>query len=102
LIGATIIGSGAGFVGLKSQQATALKVGQELIVALTAEAVFGGGVGNVLFQALTLDEHEEALGQLVGGRDGQSAHRASELMGVRIELERITHEDSIGGNPTCV
>jgi hypothetical protein len=103
LIGATVIGFGAGFVGLKSQQATVLKVRQKLIVTLAAEAIFGGGGGNVYSQALTFDEHEEALGHFIGDRDGQGAGRANELMGGGIELESVTHGNSVGvGGKLCL
>ena len=48
---------------------------QHLVIALAAEAVFFGRVGDLPLQALTFDEHEEAAGLLVGDRHRQGAGR---------------------------
>ena len=87
LIGAAIIGLGAGFLGAKGKQATLLEVRQQLIVALATNAVFGGDTGDAVFQTLAFDEHEEALGQFIGEGNGQSADWSGELAGLGIELE---------------
>src|SRR5713101_413779 len=97
LVGATVIGLGAGFFWEQSQQAALLKVGQELIIALAAEAVFGGEGADVVLEALTFDEHEEALCQMVVNRDGQGDNGAGEFKGGWIELERITHGEKLAG-----
>src|SRR6476620_10755532 len=65
LVGAAVVGFRAGFEKLKSGQAAGLESFQELIVALTAVAVFLSDRGDVLFQALAFDEHKETMSQLV-------------------------------------
>jgi hypothetical protein len=87
LLGASVIGLGAGLVGLKGLQAALLEVLQELVVSLAAVAVFLRGGGDAVLQALAFHEHEEAVGQHVGGGEGQGAGGAGELVSQGVELE---------------
>jgi hypothetical protein len=91
LLGASVIGLGAGLLGLKGLQATLLEVMQELIVSLAAVAVFLCDGGDAVLQALAFQEHEEVVGLLVGGGDGQRAGGAGELVSIGVELERAVH-----------
>ena len=91
LIGAAVIGFGAGLLRGQSQQTSGLIVCQELVVALSAKAVLLGDMHDVLRQTLAFHEHEEAAGQLVGGADGQLADRANQLVGLGIELQGSIH-----------
>lgn len=87
LLGAPVIGLGAGLVGFKGLEAARLEVLEELIVSLAAVAVFLGGGGDVAVEALALGEHEEAVGQQVSGGDGQGAGGAGELVSQGVELQ---------------
>jgi hypothetical protein len=91
LLGASVIGFGAGLLGFKGLQAARLEDVQELIVALAAEAVFLSDGGDVVLQTLAFDEHEETVGLLVGRGDGQGAGRAGELVKSGVELKRTVH-----------
>jgi hypothetical protein len=62
LVGAAVIGFGAGLFGLEGGKAVVLKSLQQLVVALATVAIFLGDQGDVLLQALAFDEHEEAVG----------------------------------------
>ncbi len=95
MIGAAVVGFGAGLLGLQGEQAAGLEGVQELIIALAAVAIFGGQGGDVFPEALAFDEQEEAAGQLVGSGDGQGAGRAGQLVGLGIELERRIHGASV-------
>ena len=68
---------------------------EDLIVTLTAVAVFLGDGGDVVVQTLTFNEHEETGGQRVGAGDGQGAGGTSQLVSVRIELEKGIHGGSL-------
>jgi hypothetical protein len=91
LVGAAVIGLRTGFLGLQGRQATGLVSGQELVIALAAVAVFLGNRGDLVFQTLAFHEHEETVGQLVGGSHGQGADRTGELVGLGLEFERGIH-----------
>jgi len=91
LVGAAIVGFGTGLLGLEGGQAALLIIRQHLVIALAAEAVFFGGVGDLRLQALAFDEHEEAASLFVGGGDGEGAGRAGELLSFGIELEDGIH-----------
>ena len=86
-VGAAVIGFGAGLFGQQGGQAALLVVGEHLVIALAAKAIFLGEVGDLSLQALAFDEHEEAAGLLVGGGHRQGAGGALEQLGVGIELE---------------
>jgi hypothetical protein len=77
LIGAAVIGLGAGLLRLEGGQTALLEGVEDLIVALPAAAVFLGDAGDVVVQTLAFDQHEEAGSQQVGVGDGQSAGGAS-------------------------
>jgi hypothetical protein len=87
LFGAAIVGLGAGFAGLERGQAAALEGVEQLIITLTAEAVFLGHSEDVLVEALAFQEHEETARQGVVRGDGQRAGWAGELVGGGVELE---------------
>jgi hypothetical protein len=91
LVGAAVVGFGAGLPRLEGGQAALLVVGEHLVITLAAEAVFFGGVGDLRVQALAFDQHQETAGLLVGGGDGQGAGGAGELLGLGIELEAGIH-----------
>jgi hypothetical protein len=95
LVGPAIIGFGTGLPGLEGGQAALLVIGEHLVIALAAKAVFVGGVGNLGLQALPFDEHEEAAGLFVGGGDGEGAGGAGELLSYGIELEEGVHVQSL-------
>ena len=71
---------------------------EELVVALAAVAVFLGDIADIGLQAFALHEHEEAMGLLVGRRDGQGAGRAGELVSCGIEMEISIHGEKIAGS----
>jgi hypothetical protein len=91
LLGASVIGLGAGLLGFQGLQAARLEVVQELVVSLTAEPEFLSDGGDVVLQTLAFDEHEEAAGLLVGGGDEQGAGGAGELVNIGVELEMTVH-----------
>jgi hypothetical protein len=90
-IGPAIVGSGAGFLGLKSRKAALLEGVEQLIVALAAVAVLLGDGGDVLLEALAFQEHEKPASQRVFRGNGQSAGRAGELVGSRVEMKDSLH-----------
>ncbi len=91
-VGAAIIGFGTGLLRFQSEQA-ALFVGlQELVVALAAKAVLLGDVEDRVWQTLSLQEHEEATRQLIGGPDGELAAGADQLVSFGMKLQRGIHE----------
>lgn len=96
LLGASVIGLGAGLLGLKGLQAALLEVLQELVVSLAAIAVFACDGEDALPHTLALGEHEEAVGQEVGGGDGQGAGGAGELVSNGVDEQGAVHrgEDS--------
>lgn len=95
LVGAAIIGFGAGFLGLQGGE-TALPEGLEyLVIALATIAILLSNSADLSFQTLTFDEHEEAASHLVGGGDGQGPSRAGELMDLGIESEGRIHTEQI-------
>ena len=71
---------------------------EELVIALAAVAVFLGDIADIGLQAFALHEHEEAMGLLVGRRDGQGAGRAGELVSCGIEMEISIHGEKIAGS----
>ena len=102
LVGASVIGFGAGLLRLQGGESTLLKIGQELIIAWARETVFLGEAGDVSLEALAFHEHEEAWGQQVGRGDGEGPGRAGKLARFRIESERGTHGGKVGERGTCV
>src|SRR5208283_6172250 len=87
LVGAAVIGLGAGLQRREGRQAASVEIGQELVITLAAVAVFSSDGADALVQTLTFHEHKEAVGLLIGGWDGQGAGGAGELVSRRIELE---------------
>jgi len=53
-------------------------------------------MGGVAVKALTIQEHEEAVGLLVREGDGQGAGGAGELVSIEVELEVCIHGENIG------
>ena len=102
LVGAAVIGLGAGLVRLESGQAALLEGVEDLIVALPAIAVFSGDGGDVAVQTLAFHEHEETGGQGVGVGDGQRAGGPGQLVSFGIELEDGMHGDSVTEAGTIV
>jgi len=101
LVGAAVIGFWAGLLGQEGREAALVEMIQELVIALAAEAVTRRDGGDVVMEALALQEHEEAVRLLVSERDRQGAGGAGELMRIRIELETCIHGENIereGGN----
>ena len=100
-IGPAIVGFGARFLWLKSRNAAVLEGVEQLIIALAAVAVLLGDGGDVLLEALAFQEHEETASQRVSWGDGESAGRAGELVGSRVEMNDGLHPWRIaqgGGN----
>ena len=95
LIGAAVVGLGASLLRLEGGQAALLEGVEDLIVALTAVAVFLGDGGDIVIQTLAFNEHEETGGQRVGAGDGQGAGGTSQLVSFRIELEKGIHGGSL-------
>ena len=95
LIGAAVVGLGASLLRLEGGQAALLEGVEDLIVTLTAVAVFLGDGGDVVVQTLAFNEHEETGSQRVGAGDGQGAGGTSQLVSVRIELEKGIHGGSL-------
>jgi hypothetical protein len=91
LVCAAVIGSGPGFLGLEGRQPPLLIVGQELIIALAAQAILLGQARDVWLKALALQKHEEARGRQVFGVDGHGAGRAGNLAGLRVKVQRVAH-----------
>ena len=87
LVGTPIIGFGAGLLRLEGGEATALEGIEDLIIALTAIAILLGDGSDVGIQTFAFDQHEEAVGQLVGGFNGEGAGRAGELVSLGIKLQ---------------
>jgi hypothetical protein len=102
LIGAPIIGFGAGLLGLQSGEAALLVSFEQLVVALATKPIFLSDGADLSFQALAFDEHEEAAGELVGGSDGQGSHRTGELAGIGMKLEGRIHEGKVTGGGRIV
>ena len=71
---------------------------EDLVIALAAAAVSLGDDANIVLQALALQEHEEAMGLLVGRWDGQGAGGAGELVSCEIELEIRIHGEKVAGS----
>jgi hypothetical protein len=59
----------------------------ELIIALAAQVIALSERADVLFQALTFQEHKETTSELIGGGNGQSAGRAGDQTRSGIEGE---------------
>jgi hypothetical protein len=97
LVGAAVIGLGAGFLGLQGLQAAGPISRPQLVIALTAAAVFLGNRGDLVCQTLAFDEHEEAVRQRVSGGDGQGADGAGQLVGEGLEFEGRDHGKSVRG-----
>ena len=95
LIGAPIIGFGAGLLGLQGGEAAFLEGLEQWVIPLTTRAILLGDVADLSFQALAFDQHEEAAGQRVGRGDGQGARRAGELVGVGMKLEGRIQEGKV-------
>jgi hypothetical protein len=62
LVRAAVIGSGSAFLRLESGHAPFPEKFQQLIVTLTAVAVFGREGGGIMLEALAFHEHEEPTG----------------------------------------
>jgi hypothetical protein len=88
LVGAAVRGFRTGLLRQEGGQALLLEAVQQLIIALPAAAVFFGDGGDVVCQTLALDEHQEAVGLQVGGRDGQGARGTDQTVGAGVEMER--------------
>jgi hypothetical protein len=91
LVGAAVVGFGAGLPGLESQEAALLESVEDLVITLAAITIFLRDGGDVSIQALAFLEHEEAAGQFVGVGNGQGTGGAGELMGDGIELQGRIH-----------
>ncbi len=102
LVGAAVIGFGAGFFGLEGEETSVLEGVEQLVIALAAEAVFLGDGGNVLLEALALQEHEEAASQGIGWSDGQRPDGAGELIGIGLEAKGRVHGGRLRGGGRCV
>jgi hypothetical protein len=87
LVGAAVVGFGAGFPGLESQEAALLESVQDLVITLAAITIFLRDRDDASIQALAFLEHEKAAGQFVGVGNGQGAGGAGELTGGGIELQ---------------
>jgi hypothetical protein len=90
-LGAAVIGFGSGPLGLQGGKAALLEGVQELVITLTAKAVFGGEGGDVGVQALALHEQKETAGRFVGGINREGAGRAGELVRPRVEMKGCIH-----------
>ena len=97
LAGAAVVGFGSGFLGLEGQQAAGFEGTQDLVIALAAIAVLLGECDDIVVQALTFEEHEEAPSELVARRDGQGTGGAGDLVSFRTELEGCIHGEKIAG-----
>ena len=86
LVGAPVIGFGPGLLRLKGRQAPGLIVLQKLIIARPAKPVMLGDRGDVAFQTLAFQEHEETSGLWIGSSHGQSPGWTDDLMSLGIEL----------------
>ena len=95
LIGAAVVGLGAGLLRSEGGQAALLEGVEDLIVALTAVAVFLGDGGDIVIQTLAFNEHEETGSQRVRAGDGQGAGGTRQLVSFRIELEKGIHGGSL-------
>ena len=103
LIGAPVVGLGAGLLGLEGGQTALLEGGKDLVIALPATAIFSRGVGDAGVETLAFHDHQEASGQFIGGCDGQDAGRAGELVCVGIEYEHaFLHGTSLKEGRQCV
>jgi hypothetical protein len=91
LVGAAIIGFGAGFPGLQGQEAALLEGVEDLVIALAAITIFLRDGGDVSIQALAFLEHEEAAGEFVGVGNGEGTGGAGELLGRGIEQQGSLH-----------
>jgi hypothetical protein len=76
-IGADVVGLGAAFLSLKSEGAFLLKEIEHLVITLPGEAVLLRRGGSAEF-AFSLDEHEQAGGDVVGRGDDEFAARADD------------------------
>lgn len=95
LIGAAVVGLGAGFVGLEGSDAALEEGVQQLIVAGTGKAVSVRDSGDVLLEALAFHEHEETTRESVVWVYGQGAGRAGELVGGGIERQHRVHAGKV-------
>ena len=62
LLGAAVVGFGSSFLGLEGRKSTLLESLQQLIITLTAVAVFFDDGDDALLEALAFEEHEETAG----------------------------------------
>jgi len=67
LLGAAVVGFGAGLFGQERRQAAGLKGAEELVIALAGITVALGHRTNAGLLALAFDQHKKLVGQLVCG-----------------------------------
>ena len=97
LVGAAVMGFGAGLLGVEGGSSALLEGVEDLIVALPAIAIFLGDAGDIGLQTLALHKHEEAAGDFVVGLNGQGAGWAGEFVRGREEFKRSFHEGEFEG-----
>lgn len=95
LVGAAVIGLGAGFVQLEGGETPLAESRQQLIITLAAIAVFLCDVTHGLAKAFAFDEHEEAGDALIGWQDGKRAGGADQAVSARVELEASAHSEKM-------
>jgi hypothetical protein len=76
-IGANVVSLGPALLGLKRQGALLLKEIEHLIITLPSEAIAFGRRGSAKL-AFSLDEHEQAWGDLIDRRDDELATGAAD------------------------
>jgi hypothetical protein len=92
LIGAAVVGFGAGLLRLQGGQPAGGELVQELIIALATVAETGGDGSDVVLEALAFQEHDEASGLEIGGGDGQGPGGTGGLLSLGIVAKGSTHE----------
>jgi hypothetical protein len=101
-VGAAVMGFGPSFVRLKSGQAALAESLEQLIITLTAVAVFFRDDRDVPVEALAFDQHEEPSSALVRRQDGKRARGAEQTLTCRVELEITVHRDKMHPEATVV
>lgn len=91
LVGAPIIGFRPCFLRVEGGNTAAFKSLQDLVIALTAIAIFLGDGADVGLEALAFHEHEDPAGDFVAGLDGEGTGRASEFVSLGIEFKESFH-----------
>jgi len=100
LVGAAVIGFGAGGLERQALGALLVKVGQDLVIALAGEIVFLSGLGRAKAFALALDKHGQAAADLVVVGDQERAARAGEAE--PLSGERNIHVGNVGKQEATV